>query len=230
MEAVPHLAGRRFCDADDCTGDPPRPHVNRKAAKNQTMASTIKEIKNGELIPLTCLHIAKQDIESIEDFIIYTNANILLMLNTLTSVELTLKDGFIWTCNGTDLHLEIEYSPEISKLTGLPQNGWYDPDSRYKAPNDVTQFKCRSHRLYVYTNIIENSLVGDTSAPILRYFIHQGSSPALCVTNFSHSQYRPLRIPSFEYIHMYITNEFANPPSFSSGPFSATLHFRRRKY
>ena len=46
VEAVPHLAGCRFCAADDRTGDPPRPHVNRKAAKNQTMASTIKEIKN----------------------------------------------------------------------------------------------------------------------------------------------------------------------------------------
>jgi hypothetical protein len=91
-------------------------------------------------------------------------------------------------------------------------------------------FQTGQSRLYVYANIIENQFIGNTMAPLLRQFNYTGEHEKITTKTFAQLQYINLATPEFDHIHMYIKTESGNPPPFTVGAFSATLHFRRKRY
>jgi hypothetical protein len=82
--------------------------------------------------------------------------------------------------------------------------------------------------LYLYSDIVSYSFVGDTRAPLLRVCDVQGSYGQMIQTTFTHPYYVPLAHSSFESIEININNELGMPIPFEFGKSVVTLHFRRK--
>ena len=85
-------------------------------------------------------------------------------------------------------------------------------------------------QLYVYCNIIAPQRVGDQLAPLLRKFPFTGTHDEIISKSFNNPQYIDVASLSISNIHMWIRTEDGVPPPIKLGSFSATLHFRRKKF
>jgi len=85
-------------------------------------------------------------------------------------------------------------------------------------------------RMFIYTDVVENQYVGHQMAPLLRISTYDGKDKHIKTVDFPHLQYIPVCKPYIEHILMYIRSESGEMLPFEHGTFSATLHFRRRRY
>ena len=85
-------------------------------------------------------------------------------------------------------------------------------------------------QLYVYCSIIEGQRVGSEVLPLLRKMSYVGKHNEIMTRSFSHLQYASVGYNEIDNIWIYIRNESGDPPPFTSGTFSCTLHFRRKRY
>ena len=84
--------------------------------------------------------------------------------------------------------------------------------------------------VYVYSNICEASIIGDTCATILRVIPINYSKKRYGDTyhvNISHVNYIPLLSNSFQDIEIDLRDRLGQPLPFVTGPSCVTLHFRR---
>ena len=84
--------------------------------------------------------------------------------------------------------------------------------------------------VYVYSNICEASVIGDTCATILRVIRINYSKKRFGDTyhvNISHVNYIPLLSNSFRDIEIDLRDRLGQPLPFVTGPSCVTLHFRR---
>jgi hypothetical protein len=82
--------------------------------------------------------------------------------------------------------------------------------------------------LYLYSDIVSYSFVGDTQAPLLRVVDAQGAYGQMVQMTFTHPHYVPLAQNSFESIEININDELGKVVPFEFGKAVVTLHFRRR--
>ena len=85
-------------------------------------------------------------------------------------------------------------------------------------------------RLYVYTDVIENTLVGDAEVPLLRVVETHGKFEEVIHQSFALPSYVPLRKKSFDSIEIDIKDVYDNPVSFENGVVVVMLHFRSASY
>ena len=86
------------------------------------------------------------------------------------------------------------------------------------------------HLMYIYSDIVSHSLVGDTKAPLLRVCnMSGGGEGGETRANFTIPQYMPVAYRDFETIEININNELGQPMPFMQGKSVCTLHFRRIK-
>jgi len=83
------------------------------------------------------------------------------------------------------------------------------------------------HNIYVYTDIVENLVVGDSRAPLLRIVEAEGDYGDVLYQSFEIPHYIPVRKKRFDTIELDIRDVFGEPLSFESGALVVTLHFRR---
>ena len=106
------------------------------------------------------------------------------------------------------------------------------PDSSYpfhiEAPNvvDMTQ---GFNTLYVYTDVVESRIVGDTLAPLLRSILISGRHGDRMSERFTNVHYIPLLRSNFHSIEVDIRDDMGRHVPFEYGRVTVTLHFRRRK-
>ena len=90
------------------------------------------------------------------------------------------------------------------------------------------------HNLFVYSDIVEPSLVGDTMAPLLRIIRaepteedeeHGGLAHYTCQKPF----YYPVAKSEFQMLEINIRDELGRNVAFAGGKVIATLHFREKK-
>ena len=81
--------------------------------------------------------------------------------------------------------------------------------------------------LFVYCDIVKESVVGDSLSPLLRISIIPTEVDNVNKI-YNKPYYRNLARKNFETIHLYIRDEFGRPIQFQTGRVSVTLHFRRR--
>lgn len=127
-----------------------------------------------------------------------------------------------------DVVYDFQFNTQMANILGFPHqihcNSSLQADYKFN-------FKSNNSRYYIYCDIVENQHVGDTTAPILRSLVNPYTDIDKIVSKtFNNLQYVSVAKPSMDYIHMYIRNEFGEPPPFSFGSFSATLHFRRKRF
>ena len=82
--------------------------------------------------------------------------------------------------------------------------------------------------LYLYSDIVSYSFVGDTQAPLLRVVDAQGAYGQMVQMTFTHPHYVPLAQNSFESIEININDELGKVVPFEFGKAVVTLHFRRK--
>ena len=83
--------------------------------------------------------------------------------------------------------------------------------------------------LYIYTNIIEPRVVGDSMAPLLRIVPSSGKHGEVVRYVFNPTHYVPLLFKSFETVKVDIRDDTGTVVPFESGKVVVTLHLRRKK-
>ena len=84
--------------------------------------------------------------------------------------------------------------------------------------------------IYVYCDIVQPQIVGNTSAKLLRSIPVQGKLGDVITKTFTNIQYVPVQTKSFEDVEIVLRNDTGDPVPFERGKLIATLHFRQRSY
>ena len=84
--------------------------------------------------------------------------------------------------------------------------------------------------IYVYCNIVQPQIVGNTSVPLLRTIAVSGKSGDVITKTFTNIQYVPVQTTSFEDIEIPLRTDTGDPVPFERGKVIATLYFRKQSY
>ena len=95
--------------------------------------------------------------------------------------------------------------------------------------DDVVNLTQGFDTLYVYTDIVESRIVGDTLAPLLRALPISGRHGDRVSARFTNVHYVPLLCSTFNSIEVDIRNDMGRRMPFEYGRVTVTLHFRRRR-
>ena len=95
--------------------------------------------------------------------------------------------------------------------------------------DDVVNLTHGFDTLYVYTNIVESRIVGDTLAPLLRPLPISGRNGDRVSARFTNVHYVPLSYSHFDSIEVDIRDDMGRRVPFEYGRVTVTLHFRRRR-
>ena len=84
--------------------------------------------------------------------------------------------------------------------------------------------------IYVYCDIVQPQIVGDTSAQLLKSIPAKGKFGDIIAKTFTNIQYVPIRMKSFEAVEVLLRNDTGDPVPFERGKVVITLHFRKHSY
>ena len=84
--------------------------------------------------------------------------------------------------------------------------------------------------IYVYCDIVEPQIVGDTSAQLLKSIPAEGRFGDIIAKTFTNIQYVPIRTKYFEAVEVLLRNDTGDPVPFERGKVVITLHFRKHSY
>ena len=131
-------------------------------------------------------------------------------------VTVTPKNGFsIGFGDGLNLILGFGLkSPKISKETISPY---------------VVNVEAGLHSLYIYSDVIEAQIVGDTMAPLLRIVQVEGKDGDIVSRTFQDPPYFPVSRKTFDSIEVDIKDDTGERVPFESGKVIVQLHFRERR-
>ena len=78
--------------------------------------------------------------------------------------------------------------------------------------------------IYVYCDIVQPQIVGDTSAQLLKSIPAEGKLGDIIAKTFTNIQYVPIRTKSFEAVEVLLRNDTGDPVPFERGKVVITLH------
>ena len=84
--------------------------------------------------------------------------------------------------------------------------------------------------MFVYCDIVEPRIVGDTTASLLRIVPVEGQSGDLITRIYENIHYIPIQRKQFQTLEIYIRDHTGQKVPFERGTLNVTLHFRQRKY
>ena len=84
--------------------------------------------------------------------------------------------------------------------------------------------------IYIYCNIVQPQIVGNTMVPLLRTIPVSGNSGDVITKTFTNIQYVPVQTKSFEDIEILLRTDTGDPVPFERGKVIATLYFRKQSY
>ena len=108
----------------------------------------------------------------------------------------------------------------------------HSPDAPYpfrKVAEDVVNMNRGFDTIYVYTDVVESRIVGDSVAPLLRALPVGGIHGATVSNRFTNIHYVPLLYSHFKSIEMDIRDDTGRRVPFEYGRVTVTLHFQRRR-
>ena len=82
--------------------------------------------------------------------------------------------------------------------------------------------------IYLYTDVVESRIVGDSLVPLLRCLPVRGGHGATVSDRFTNVHYVPLLRKEFGTIEVDIRDDTGRRVSFEYGRVTVTFHFRRR--
>ena len=114
----------------------------------------------------------------------------------------------------------------------MPPPPTHSPDAPYpfrKVAEYVVNMNRGFDTIYVYTDVVESRIVGDSVAPLLRALPVGGIHGATVSNRFTNIHYVPLLYSHFKSIEMDIRDDIGRRVPFEYGRVTVTLHFRRRR-
>ena len=84
--------------------------------------------------------------------------------------------------------------------------------------------------IYVYNNIVQPQIVGDTSAKLLKTILVEGKYGDVITKTFTNIRYVPIQTKSFEDMEILLRTDTGEPVPFQRGKVVITLHFRQHSY
>ena len=84
--------------------------------------------------------------------------------------------------------------------------------------------------IYVYCDIVQPQIVGNTMVPLLRTIPVSGNPGDVITKTFTNIQYVPVQTKSFEDIEILLRADTGDPVPFERGKVIATLYFRKQSY
>ena len=103
------------------------------------------------------------------------------------------------------------------------------PYTYRKEAEHVVQMNQGFDTIYVYTDVVESRIVGDSVAPLLRALPVGGSHGETVSDRFTNIHYVPLLYSHFKSIEIDIRDDTGRRVPFEYGRVTVTLHFRRRR-
>lgn len=147
------------------------------------------------------------------------------LLNTIT------LDGF-WEMALTEIHFPYscynKYESDVmhqDETTTIVMSGPLIYENAFKSSTQT------SH-IYVYCDLVEPQIIGDTLAPIIRMVntdFTQHTFGENVSKSFASLQYVPLMKKSFSTVEIDLRDNTGNLIPFLGGHSAVTLHFRRRR-
>lgn len=140
----------------------------------------------------------------------------------------TLRHGLH---NGS--HAIVEFEPDLMNMLGLTKpNSFMEEINGILVQNGVRPYQIRGglHSLYVYTNIVEPSHVGDSYVNLLRTITvdHSTEFASQIVTKFTNPYYIKVRLNAITNITIECKDDTGNVFPFEFGRTIVTLHFKRK--
>ena len=135
-----------------------------------------------------------------------------IMSATISATEATSTDGN----TSTALFLSPKETPD-------------GPYTYRKEAEHVVQMDQGFDTIYVYTDVVESRIVGDSVAPLLRALPVGGRHGETVSDRFTNIHYVPLLYSHFKSIEMDIRDDTGRRVPFEYGRVTVTLHFRRRR-
>ncbi len=168
-------------------------------------------------------------IEEINDTI-QTNSSIHKTIKSKLNIDyssLTKKATFTIKSNVNLIVLTI--SEKLAKLFGieLNDNNEYETTQSFTSNYPCDVFR-GLHSMYVYTNIIERQIVGDSLVPLLRIIgIDNKNNDEHVTVRFNNLRYLPVSLNNIRTIEIDLRNEYGDRLPFQSGTVIVSLHFRK---
>jgi hypothetical protein len=97
----------------------------------------------------------------------------------------------------------------------------------YEASVAPAAKKDLNHHVYVYSDIVQPQIVGDSFAPLLRIMNFAGKKDEVVNVTFR-PYYKPVAKLDFDTIEILLCNEFGEEIEFVEGDCVVTLHFKRK--
>jgi len=85
------------------------------------------------------------------------------------------------------------------------------------------------YSLYVYSDLVEEQLVGDVRAPLLRIVNVEGENSDIITHAYNKPYFLPLKKREFDTIEIYIRDDTGQKVPFQRGKVIVTLAFRKRR-
>jgi len=134
--------------------------------------------------------------------------------------------------------IAITLSDELAKILGFnnrfiyykhPEDDPYDIIGKiFEAHEEFVQFNLYYQTLFVYCNIVEDQIIGNTMAPLLRIIETQGKHGDLVCKTYDAPHYVPVLLKDFVQIEINIKTDMNELFSFMFGKVIVKLHVRRR--
>lgn len=131
--------------------------------------------------------------------------------------------------NITEGRYLLTLSNQLSSVLGLPPNFPFEARNEPYVGEYSPDLRAGLYRDFLYSNIVEMQLVGDTEAPLLRTFNLGGNWGEERNLIFTNPYYIRLNTDELSIIHLYVLTEVGDPIVFNAGILTITLHFREIK-
>lgn len=125
----------------------------------------------------------------------------------------------------------IRFAPSLGDILGLSlhQNPYTENDednSHWKATY-VADIARGIYSVYVYADILEHQLVGDSTVPLLRIVDASGEHGATISRIYENPRYIPVQKKHFDSVEIDLRSDTGAPVQFEYGKVVVTLHFRK---
>lgn len=139
--------------------------------------------------------------------------------------------------DGVAVHLAkkeyIHFRPKLAHMLGLRHSrcantGEQAPSMKTVKSSFPPSLGTDLYNLYVYSNIVKETLVGDSLVPLLRTVSVRGRNGDYITKTFETPHYLPLASDFIQHIEIKITDDLGENIKFRFGKVIVKLHFRRK--
>jgi hypothetical protein len=144
---------------------------------------------------------------------------------TLEGIDIGLADRTRKVNVNLSRNIGLRLSPELAHILGFEKTKL--GSGRQHIGVSAADVNRAYTSLFVYCDLVQESIVGDTKAPLLRTLNVEGQYGDIVQKIYNNPIYVPLQKTHFDTVEINIKTENGQPVPFMSGKAIVTLHFRR---